>query len=71
MCYDLVGAPGLLAEFLVRERQDKLRNLLTVMGCDFRAYWLGTFIADFLLMLTPLVVSAVLTVLLVMVLLFP
>ena len=27
-----LGAPGLLAEFLVRERIDKLRNVLTVMG---------------------------------------
>lgn len=48
-----MGAPGLIAEFLVRERADKLRNVLTVMGCDFRAYWLGTFIADYLLMLIP------------------
>jgi ATP-binding cassette subfamily A (ABC1) protein 3 len=51
-----LGAPGLIAEFIVRERQDKLRNLLTVMGCDFRAYWVGTFIADFLLMMIPLFV---------------
>lgn len=51
-----LGAPGLLAEFIVRERADKLRNVLTVMGCDFRAYWLGTFIADFILMSIPTIV---------------
>jgi ABC-type multidrug transport system ATPase subunit len=49
--------PGLLAEFIVKERNDKLRNVLTVMGCDYRAYWLGTFIADFILMTVPLVVT--------------
>ena len=37
-----LAVPGLIAEFLVRERAEKLRNLLTVMGCSFRAYWLGT-----------------------------
>jgi hypothetical protein len=51
-----LGAPGLLAEFIVRERSDKLRNVLTVMGCDFRAYWIGTFIADFIVMMIPMVV---------------
>ncbi len=50
------GAPGLIAEFLVRERVDKLRNVLTVMGCDFRAYWLGTLLADFILMSIPMCV---------------
>jgi ABC-type multidrug transport system ATPase subunit len=49
------GAPGLLAEFIVRERNDKLRNVLTVMGCDFRAYWIGTFLADYLIMFIPTV----------------
>mmetsp|Transcript_26129 Transcript_26129/g.35915 ORF Transcript_26129/g.35915 Transcript_26129/m.35915 type:complete len:1375 (+) Transcript_26129:1-4125(+) len=51
-----LGAPGLIAEFIVRERNDKLRNVLTVMGCDFRAYWLGTFMADYLLMLIPTII---------------
>jgi ATP-binding cassette subfamily A (ABC1) protein 3 len=51
-----VGAPGLLAEFIVRERSEKLRTLLTVMGCGFAAYWIGTFLADLLLMLIPLIV---------------
>jgi ATP-binding cassette subfamily A (ABC1) protein 3 len=46
-----LGVPGLIAEFIVKERQDKLRNVLTVMGCDFRAYWLGTFIADYLILM--------------------
>jgi hypothetical protein len=51
-----LGAPGLIAEFIVRERSDKLRNVLTVMGCDFRAYWIGTFLADFMVMMIPMVV---------------
>lgn len=51
-----LGAPGLIAEFIVRERSDKLRNVLTVMGCDFRAYWIGTFIADYIIMLVPTVI---------------
>lgn len=42
--------PGLLAEFLIKERVTKLRTVLTVSGCDFRAYWLGSFIADFALL---------------------
>jgi ABC-type multidrug transport system ATPase subunit len=50
-----LGIPGLIAEFLVRERADKLRNVLTVMGCDFRAYWLGSFIADYLILCIPTV----------------
>jgi hypothetical protein len=45
-----LGAPGLIAEFIVRERNERLRNVLTVMGCDFKAYWIGTFIADYILM---------------------
>jgi ATP-binding cassette subfamily A (ABC1) protein 3 len=48
-----VCAPGLIAEFLVRERRDNLRNVLIVMGCDFKAYWIGTFLADYLIMLIP------------------
>lgn len=51
-----LGMPGLLAEFIVKERNDKLRNLLTVSGCDYRAYWLGTFLADFVLLLPTSVV---------------
>jgi ABC-type multidrug transport system ATPase subunit len=51
-----LGAPGLIAEFIVRERNDKLRNVLTVMGCDFRAYWIGTFLADYLILFIPTVV---------------
>jgi hypothetical protein len=49
-----LGAPGLIAEFIVKERNDKLRNVLTVMGCDFRAYWLGTLLADYVIMSIPL-----------------
>jgi ABC-type proline/glycine betaine transport system ATPase subunit len=51
-----LGVPGLLAEFIVKERRDKLRNVLMVMGCDIRAYWLGSFIADYLLLLIPTIV---------------
>ncbi|RYH21652.1 hypothetical protein EON65_20340 [archaeon] len=51
-----LGVPGLIAEFLVRERTDKLRNVLTVMGCDFKAYWIGTFAADFVTLMIPTVV---------------
>ena len=35
---------------LVRERETKLRDVLAVMGCDFRAYWLGTFLGDSILL---------------------
>ncbi len=45
-----IGAPGMIAEFLVRERSDKLRNVLNVMGCSYPAYWVGSFIADYILM---------------------
>lgn len=48
-----LGIPGILAEFIVRERNDKLRNVLNVMGCSVKAYWLGTMIADFILLLIP------------------
>lgn len=48
-----LGIPGLLAEFIVRERNDKLRNVLNVMGCEVRAYWFGNLIADFTLLLVP------------------
>lgn len=51
-----LGAPGLLAEFIVKERVNKLRNVLTVMGCSFEAYWIGTLIADYLLMSVPMVI---------------
>jgi hypothetical protein len=56
-CGAYLGAPGLIAEFIVRERNDKLRNVLTVMGCDFRAYWIGTFIADYIIMSAPMLVT--------------
>ena len=29
------GVPGLIAEFQVKERKDRLRNVLTVMVCYF------------------------------------
>ena len=39
-----------IAENVVRERETKLRDVLAVMGCDFRAYWLGTFLGDSILL---------------------
>jgi len=51
-----LGAAGFIAEFLVRERSSKLRNVLAVMGCDVRAYWIGSFLADFAIMLIPIIV---------------
>ena len=49
------GVPGLIAEFQVRERADRLRNVLTVAGCDFQAYWLGSFLSDYVLMSVVLI----------------
>jgi hypothetical protein len=49
-----LAVPGLLGEFLITERGNRCRNLLTVMGCDFRAYWLGSFLADYVLLSVPL-----------------
>lgn len=51
-----LGASGFIAEFVVKERSDKLRNVLTVMGCDFKAYWAGTFLADYIILLIPMLV---------------
>ena len=45
--------PGFVGEILVKERSLKLRNLLTVMGCDAKAFWLGQFGADMLLWSIP------------------
>jgi hypothetical protein len=51
-----LGIPGILAEFVVRERNDRLKNVLTVMGCHPVAYWLGTLLADALLLCIPMIV---------------
>jgi ATP-binding cassette, subfamily A (ABC1), member 3 len=56
-CFSFLMVPGLLAEFIVRERELKLRTVLTVMGCDFRAYWIGTFLADFALLSIVIIVT--------------
>eukprot|EP00605_Chrysophyceae_sp_TOSAG23-4_P000272 GSChrysophyteH1.ASY1.ANO1.314.1 assembled CDS len=48
--YLTVPGACLLVEFLIEERESKLRNLLTVMGCDFTAFWVGNFIADFMIL---------------------
>ena len=42
---------GLIAEHVAAERASKLRNVLTVAGCDARAYWLGTLCGDLCLLL--------------------
>ena len=34
----------------MRERERKLKDVLAVMGVDFRAYWLGTFLGDSILL---------------------
>lgn len=52
-----LGVPGLVGEFLVRERESRLRNLLTVCGCDFRAYWIGNFLGDIALLSIPLLTT--------------
>jgi ABC-type multidrug transport system ATPase subunit len=42
---------SLLCEAVVDERTKKLRNVLTVMGCDVKAYWLGTLAGDLTLVM--------------------
>ena len=54
-CGTYIGAPGLIAEYLVREKESRLRNLLTVCGTDFRAYHIGNLIGDATLLAVPLV----------------
>ncbi|KAJ1455112.1 P-loop containing nucleoside triphosphate hydrolase protein [Pelagophyceae sp. CCMP2097] len=41
--------PALVAAQMVRDRETKLRSVLTVMGCHPLAYWLGCFAGDFAL----------------------
>jgi ABC-type multidrug transport system ATPase subunit len=48
-----LAIPGLIAEFVVRERENRLRNVLTISGCGIEAYWIGTFIADYIMMSIP------------------
>jgi len=43
--------PALVAENVVSEKENKLRNVLSVAGCEVRAYWLGTFFGDYVLFL--------------------
>jgi ATP-binding cassette subfamily A (ABC1) protein 3 len=50
-------APGWIGTFVVYERKEKLKNQLFVMGCDLRAYWLGTFIADYLILTVPMFIT--------------
>lgn len=44
---------SLLTEGVVTERVTKLRNVLTVAGCDVSSYWLGQLVGDFTLLLVP------------------
>ena len=37
---------ALLVEHVAEERVSKLRNVLTVMGCDLKSYWLGTLVSS-------------------------
>ena len=46
--------PGLLAEVLVSERESRMRNLLTIMGLQPAAFWVGHALADLCLCLVPL-----------------
>ena len=41
-----IPLPGLIAEAVVSERATRLRNVLTVMGCDVKTYWIGTLAGD-------------------------
>ena len=54
---------ALVVEHVVSERVSKLRNVLTVMGCDLKSYWLGTLLGDMTLfgicIATTIVVVAV------------
>jgi len=40
---------ALISEHVVAERVSRLRNVLTVMGCDVKSYWIGTLLGDFTL----------------------
>ena len=44
---------SLLTESIVTERVTKLRNVLSVAGCDVSSYWLGQLAGDFTLLLIP------------------
>lgn len=54
-----IGVPGILAEFVVRERNNRLKNVLTVMGCHPIAYWCGTLLADATLLSIPMIFTFV------------
>ncbi|KAJ8600222.1 hypothetical protein CTAYLR_001942 [Chrysophaeum taylorii] len=54
-----VVVPGLVALPLVQERALRLRNLLTISGCDARAFWIGTLASDVSLVLASVAVTLV------------
>ena len=47
--------PGIVGDFIVKERLDKLRSLLTVQGCTKYAYWVGTLLGDMALLSVALI----------------
>ncbi len=51
-----IAVPGFLAEFIVRERECRLRNVLNVSGCDPLAYLAGNFMADYIILLIPTII---------------
>lgn len=53
----VVGVPGIVGEFIVKERCEKLRSLLTVQGCSAVAYWCGSLLGDSTVLSIGLVVS--------------
>ena len=48
---------SLLTANIVTERVSRLRNVLTVMGCEVKSYWMGQFIGDSLLLLVPALIT--------------
>jgi ABC-type multidrug transport system ATPase subunit len=48
MLLSCVFVPGFLASQLIDEREKGLRHLLSVSGCETKAFWFGTWIADIL-----------------------
>lgn len=51
ICAGYLPVVSLIAEGVVFERTSKLRNVLTIIGLDPRAYWIGAFAGDFTLLL--------------------
>ena len=52
-----VFTPGFFAEMLVMEREKRIRNLMTIVGLNPLAYWVGQACADAIFWLIPMLVS--------------